>query len=317
MIASRTLEKTGHSIILLSGWRMQILCISAGALTALGQAPFHLIAFMAISFPVFVFLLDGAVAAPGKRGLAALMPAFWRGWLFGFGYFVAGLWWLGSAFLVNADRFAALLPLGVIALPAALAFFYAFAALIARMFWTTGYRRIVVLAASFALIEWLRTFILTGFPWNSLGYLLAINDTLMQAMALTGTHAYTFFAVLIFASPALFGDSPDDHALRQAKRGQRGRATFLSLVVILLCAIVGYGLLRLQNAPPIATLDDETNVTSVDDVVLRVVQPNILQKDKFKPEKAREILDRHLNLSRRITGPEDLGLLQTTHLIWP
>ncbi|MEM8798293.1 MAG: apolipoprotein N-acyltransferase, partial [Pseudomonadota bacterium] len=47
------------------------------------------------------------------------------------------------------------------------------------------------------------------------------------------------------------------------------------------------------------------------------VQPNILQKDKFKPEKAREILDRHLNLSRRITGPEDLGLLQTTHLIWP
>ncbi len=43
------------------------------------------------------------------------------GWWFGFGYFLAGLWWIGASFLVDGDEYAWLLPLGVVALPAVLA----------------------------------------------------------------------------------------------------------------------------------------------------------------------------------------------------
>ena len=49
------------------------------------------------------------------------------GWSWGFGYFLAGLWWLGAAFLVEADAFAWPMPLGVVGLPAALALFPAWA----------------------------------------------------------------------------------------------------------------------------------------------------------------------------------------------
>ena len=56
-----------------------------------------------------------------ERGLLGRMrPAFATGWWFGFGYFVAGLWWLGNALLVDANGFAWALPLAVFGLPAVL-----------------------------------------------------------------------------------------------------------------------------------------------------------------------------------------------------
>ncbi|MEP4703721.1 MAG: apolipoprotein N-acyltransferase, partial [Hyphomicrobiales bacterium] len=110
------LQAICHSIVLLSGWRVLALCFVLGAITAAGLAPLHLTPVLWVIFPLFVFTLDGAVPNAEKRGLSKFMPAFWRGYWFGFGYFIAGLWWLGSAFLVDADMFAWLLPLAVIGL---------------------------------------------------------------------------------------------------------------------------------------------------------------------------------------------------------
>ena len=46
------------------------------------------------------------------------------GWWFGFGYFVAGLYWLGNALLVDAATYAWFLPFAVIGVPAGLAIFH-------------------------------------------------------------------------------------------------------------------------------------------------------------------------------------------------
>lgn len=286
-------------LILLSGWPALFVASLAGAACALGLAPVHFFPVLWITFPVLVLLLDGAVAAPESRGLRRLIPAFWRGYWFGFGYFVAGLWWMGSAFLVNADAFAWLMPLAVIGLPAFLAIFFGLAAAFARSLWTDGWHRIAVLAASLALFEWLRSTILTGFPWNHLGTLLAPNDVLMQAISVLGIHAYGFLAVLIFASPAAFFDFKMD--------GRVANVSFMVSTAVIFGLVISFGLVRLSTAEE----------RFVEGVSLRVIQPNIPQKDKFKPEKAADIIRRYLSMSARSTKPGDLGLLSTTHLIWP
>ncbi len=77
------------------------------------------------------------------------MPAAaMTGWWFGFGYFVAGLYWIGYAFLVDAQTFAWLMPFAVLGLPAFLALFMAFGFALARLIWTRDASRVLALAAA-------------------------------------------------------------------------------------------------------------------------------------------------------------------------
>ncbi len=139
-----------------------------------------------------------------RAGQPCVAPAG-AGWWMGFGYFVAGLWWLGSAFLAEADRFAWALPLGVLGLPAGLAIFTAFGFLVARLMWSPGAARIFALAAGLSVSEWLRGHVLTGFPWNDFGMVLGGNLIFAQAASIFGLYGLTVLSVLIFASPALAG----------------------------------------------------------------------------------------------------------------
>src|SRR5918995_652401 len=113
------------------GWRRVLLALSAGAGGALAMPPFGALPALAVSLTVAVWLLDGA-SVEGRSLSATLRSAALAGWIWGFGYFVAGLWWLGAAFLVEADLFAWALPLGVLGLPALLAFFPALGFALAR-----------------------------------------------------------------------------------------------------------------------------------------------------------------------------------------
>jgi len=93
-----------HSIVLAWGWRRAAIAFAAGAASALALAPFNFWPILFLTFPVLVWLVDGAAAGRfGGVGAAAI-----AGWWFGFGYFLAGLYWVGYAFLVDADKFACL-----------------------------------------------------------------------------------------------------------------------------------------------------------------------------------------------------------------
>ena len=97
----------------------------------LALAPFNLWPILFVTFPVMVWLIDGAAA--GRFG--GVIAAFIAGWWFGFGYFLAGLYWIGHAFLVDAKTFGWLLPFAVTALPAGLAIFTGFGFALARLIW--------------------------------------------------------------------------------------------------------------------------------------------------------------------------------------
>src|SRR5579871_5875295 len=189
-------------IILSWGWKRALIALIAGALSSLAMEPFNAWPMLFVTFPVAVFLIDGAGAGRAQGIPAAALTGFW----FGLGYFVPGLYWIGNAFLVEADTFGWLMPFAVLGLPAYLALFTAFGFALARLLWTRDASRILALAIGLTAGEWLRSKVLTGFPWNTFGYALTEPLVLAQTASLIGLWGLTFLAVAIFASPAVLID---------------------------------------------------------------------------------------------------------------
>jgi apolipoprotein N-acyltransferase len=286
-----------HRIVLLWAWRRALVAFLAGALGSLAMPPFGVIPALAVAFTVAVWLLDGCTGARG-RVLPALRGAFVTGYAFGFGYFLAGMWWVGEAFLVDADLFGWLLPFAVLGLPALLAIFPAVGFLVARLLWRAGATRLLAFASGLAASEWLRGHILTGFPWNAFGYALAGEIHLAQLLAVVGLPGLTLVTVLILASPALLADDPAINPRPWAMP---------ALALICLAAMAAFGALRLARNP----------TEMVEGVNLRIMQPALAQSDKFRPEMRDEVMQAYLELSDRATAPDTPGMQSVTHLIWP
>jgi apolipoprotein N-acyltransferase len=288
-----TLTRFAHAIVLSWGWRHALIAFLAGAVSTLALAPTNLWPLLFITFPVLIWLIDGC---GGRYG--GVLAAAVTGWWFGFGYFLAGLYWVGNAFLVDAKIFGWLLPFAVTLLPAGLALFTALGVALARRMWTRGPARILALAAALTATEWLRGHVLTGFPWNAFGYALTGPQTLAQSASLIGLWGLTFLAIAVFASPAVLADDRADT-----------RRPWLPPVfaIAVLVAMAGYGFWRLSATP----------TTYVDGVRLRIMQPNLQQDQKFNYAARQDVMRRYLALSERATGPQSAGLRDATHLIWP
>ena len=201
-----TFARLAHPIVLAWGWRRILIAFLAGAATTLALPPLEVWPVPFVTFPVLVWLVDGA----GASRLGGAISAAVVGWWFGFGYFVAGLYWIGNAFLVEAKVFGWLLPFAVTGLPAYLALFTALGLALARLIWTRGAARVLALALALTVAEWLRGHVLTGFPWNAFGYALMSPLVLAQGAALIGLWGMTFLAVAIYASPAVLADDRAD-----------------------------------------------------------------------------------------------------------
>jgi apolipoprotein N-acyltransferase len=303
MPAEFSIHELAARVTGLGGWRRRLAALAAGGASVLAMAPVFAWPVLWITLPVLVWLIDGALQAPAAVG------ARWRqrpevvaaevGWWFGFGYFLLGLFWIGEAFLVEAEIFAVFLPFAVILLPAGLALFYAAAAGVAAGFWRAGAHRVLVLALSLSATEWLRGHVLSGFPWNTLGYALTYPLPLMQSAALLGIYGLTLCAVLIFALPPILW----------SEAGVAGRrAKVAAIVIAALPSIAGLvGEARLASAPS----------GMVPGVKLRIVQPSVPQREKWRADSQQRIFLDHLDLSSRNAAGEADALAGITHVVWP
>lgn len=275
-----------------TGWRRHATAFVAGAASVLAMAPFHAWPVLLVTLPVLVWLIDGSASQSNRSPSRA---AFASGWWFGFGYFVFGLFWIGEAFLVEAEKYALLLPFAVTLLPAGLAFFFAAAAGAARACWPAGLARVLVLAIALGISEWLRGHILTGLPWNTLGYALTSPLPLMQLTSLTGTYSLTLWAVVIFAAPLVM----------IADGASRTLAATVAIVPLL--AAFAFGSWRLSD-----TLEPEAGAPKI-----RIVQPSVPQREKWKPENQAAIFKDHIELS--LKGPSATAdqLEGIALVVWP
>jgi apolipoprotein N-acyltransferase len=285
------MERLAGKIILLGGWRRSAAAFLAGAFAVLALAPFDFFATCLVSFPVLVWLLDGAAGEPGAGLLRRFAPAFGVGWWFGFGYFIAGLWWVGNAVLVDGEGFEWALPFAVVALPAVLALFYGLAAVLARLLWTDDIGRIAAMAFAFGVAEWLRATLFTGFPWNAIGYAAMPVPLLMQPVSMAGLFGMNALAVFVFSMPALFA-------------GRRHRALGLGLALVLVAADLGYGYFCLSMPAS----------GSAKSLEVRIVQPVIDQSEKWDKAVRDRIFNHLIELTR---SPVAKGATKPELIVWP
>ena len=268
----------------LSGWRRLLTAFLFGALAAAALPPVYLVPLLWPAFTGLLWLLNGV------RGSAA---AFALGWAFGAGFYFAGLYWVGIAFTVDAPRFGALAPVAVLALSAGLALFTALVTLVVHRVAWRGPARVLILAGAWLGAEWLRSWVLTGFPWNLIGTVWAFSAETIQLAALTGVWGLSWITLAAAAAPAV-ATEPGGRWRRWAPAG---------LGVLVLAAVFALSAGRLAVAP-------SPGERSVDGVMLRLVQPSIEQSDKWR----RELRQQHVIDQMRLSV--EPGFDAVTHVVW-
>ncbi|MEM6902939.1 MAG: hypothetical protein AAF556_06850, partial [Pseudomonadota bacterium] len=263
------------------------LAFLCGAVAVLSLPPIGFLPALLLAWIGFAWLFDGVET---RRG------GFVTAWAFGFGYLVFGLYWISAALFTDIGKYWWLVPFAVTLLPAGLAFFWGLAGLAVMASGAKGSGRYLVLVAALTIAEWLRGTVLTGFPWNLVGYGLSGSEALMQGAALFSSYGLSLFAMAV--------------ALALATVSQRDVDPRLRLIIPLLAMVAftglwSWGANRLAANP--TTYHASTSV--------RLVQPNIEQVDKWAPENRREILNRLITLS---TQPPELdGNTIPSITIWP
>jgi apolipoprotein N-acyltransferase len=212
--------------------------------------------------------------------------SFWRsifmGWAFGLGQFVIGLNWIATSFTYQSNMPAWLGWVAVVLLSLYLAVYPAIAT--GAAWWFGRDDRVVmvtVLGGAWAITEWLRGVVFTGFPWNPAAAALAPTP-LITITALIGTYGLSGLVVLL--SGAVW--------LEYYKK-------WLPLLVILGATTLLW-LLPSSAVPP-----DPLTIRNV-----RIVQPNIGQEDKWKPGFDEEAARRMATLSGVPTAEPRL-------VLWP
>jgi apolipoprotein N-acyltransferase len=149
---------------------------------------------------------------------------------------------------------------------------------------------VLVFAGALSAAEWVRGHLLTGFPWNLPGESWAAGSAPSQAAALTGAYGLSWITIAIAAAPAVIFDPAP----------RRTRASAMGAALAGLIALYGAGAVRLADTPP----------PSPAAPLVRVVQANIDQKEKWRSENLDQIFTSYLDLTRRPGPVPDV-------VVWP
>ncbi len=256
----------------LSTWptrRKMLAALLAGAVTGLGQAPFSLVWVALIGLLAGFALFQSTVTT---RQAASV------GWAFGAGYFALVLSWIVEPFLVDIARHGWMAPFALIGMAGGMALFwgaaFGFAKWCGRGPWGA-----LALVVFWTIAEVTRTYILTGFPWGLLGYIW-LDWGLDQMAALIGPHGLTL--VTLAGVWAFF-----------AALGHGKRLILVPLVILPFAGLIGFGLGQAalsQGHPSIVTTGSERPI-------VRLIQPNAPQHQKWDPEMIPMFFDRNLGLT--------------------
>ena len=176
-----------------------VFLIILGAFSSLSLPPYDYLIINFFTFSAFfIFLFKKSKITQSKKHF------FIYGWLFGFGYFLSSLYWI-SISLTFDQNFKFLIPITLILIPSFLGIFYGLATF---CFIISNSKKIVssflVFSLFFAVFEFIRGSILTGFPWNLIAYSFVNHLEILSITSLIGTYGFNLFCISLFTSPAIF-----------------------------------------------------------------------------------------------------------------
>ena len=267
-------------------FKKYFIFFAIGAITAFSQAPFNISLFSVIGFSALFYLIN----------IKDNISIFWAGHLFGFGYFLVGLYWIGNALLTDATQFAFFIPFAYLGLPFALAFFYAIALWLFEKIthYLVGknkdyiFYKYLMFISILALFDYLRGHIFTGFPWNLPVYTTISMPLFMQPSYFLGIYVYNFVWLLLVGSFGLY-----------FLKVHFKKWVLFSVQTILITSITLYGYWHIHY-------DNQINHLTSDDkkTIIRIIQPNIQQKLKWSAEEATHNFNQLLSLSGTDLNPD-------------
>ena len=239
-------------------------CFFLGSMAVCALPPFYIFPLLVVALSFFMTFLQ---RAESKKSAFAL------GYAFGFGFFSAGLSWIINAVMIEPEETGWLAPVIYLASGAFFGLFCAFPALFSFKF-KNIYAKIIVFAASWTIFEWIRSFFLTGFPWNLLGTSLAFSNELIQFASVCGTYGLSFLVVLFCCMPVAL---------------KKNLKSFLIVALVMSAIAVGifsFGYYRLGKA------DKEPTEYKV-----RIVQPSIPQRLKWSRDSVAQNFAKYVEMS--------------------
>jgi len=253
-----------------------------GLALAFTQEPFNI--------PYCTFLVLPLVSFLAVKFLKTSKQYLFGGFVFGLGYFGLTFVWIINPFMVDPQKNFWLAPIAYLLFVSALSIFWAFA------FYFSNYlsedeeeksKKVFCLSILFALAELLRCYLFSGFPWAILSY--GWVDTPVSIFV-TWLGPYILNSIIIIVGFNLLYSSTFNNAFK---------------VIFLLTAFYG-----LQNSYL------ETDISEANEkLIVRLVQPNIKQKDKWKKENELSHLEILIDLSNKSPKP-DLVIWPETAVYW-
>jgi apolipoprotein N-acyltransferase len=253
-----------------------LVALMAGASVSIGFAPLGLFPLPLLAMAVWMWLLQGTKQA----------TAVWYGWLFGLGLFGAGIYWIYISIYLYGNAGLPLALLVTFLFVAFLALFPALAAWLSARYQTRhqGVNFLLLFPAVWILIEWLRSWIFTGFPWLNLGY-SQIDSPLSAIAPVAGVYGVGW---VLLVCAGLLG--------LVMKTGGVMRALPVSGLVLVITGT--WGLKQVEWTQP---LDAEIPAT--------IIQGNISQDLKWLPEQQQSTLQHYLDLTAEHTSSKII--------VWP
>ncbi len=256
--------------ILIHKLLIYIIPFFLGVITSFSLPPYNFLIINFITFPLLLFFF---ICNFEK----SKWISFKIGWLFGFGYFLSNLYWITHA-LTFEEIFKPLIPFALILIPLFLGIFYGFITLICSFFnLKKNFSTVLIFAIIFSIIEYIRGFVLGGFPWNIIVYSWTNYLNYIQILSLIGTYSLNLISITIFLLPFLI------FFKKEIKF-----KIFVFLLFVLICNGF-YGHIKIKK--------DEKLYTELKDFKIKIVSPKISINRFFQPDNEDIIIKELIELS--------------------
>ncbi len=226
-----------------------LICFLLGILTSFSLPPYNLVFINFLTLPALLYILVNYV---DRKTIS-----FFAGWVFGFGYFTSNLYWITNSLKFDVNlKF--LIPFALILIPLFLGIFYGLVTFLCNFFnLKNKFSSILIFSIIFGGIEFLRSFIFGGFPWNLLVFSLSNNLPFLQILSYVGTYSLNLLSITVFLLPVIFFFK------------YKSLIKFLVFSISLILVVINflYGSLVIKNF-------EKKNYINLSSII-RVISPNI------------------------------------------